>query len=132
MDLPSTYVQGFHDQAAVRVMPYRDFGGRRISALSLGTSPLAGVYGAIDAEEATACIVSAVRSGVNMIDTAPWYGHGLSETVLGGALARIPRAAYYLHTKVARYLPSQLATFDFSYDRTLASVYESLERLQVD
>ncbi len=38
-----------------------------------------------------------------MIDTAPWYGHGKSETVLGKALEGVPRSAYYLNTKVGRY-----------------------------
>jgi aryl-alcohol dehydrogenase-like predicted oxidoreductase len=37
-----------------------------------------------------------------VIDTAPWYGHGKSETVLGKALEGVPRSAYYLNTKVGR------------------------------
>ena len=67
-------------------------------------------------------------------DTAPWYGFGESERILGRVLkaARIPRAAYYLSTKVGRYLPGVLEQFDFTYARTLASVDESLARLQVD
>src|SRR5262249_28757970 len=74
-DLRAPYVAGFHDPAAVRAMPYRQLGpDRRVSALSLGGSALAGVYGrAVDAEEAVAVVRTAVRRGVNMIDTAPWY-----------------------------------------------------------
>jgi aryl-alcohol dehydrogenase-like predicted oxidoreductase len=36
------------------------------------------------------------------VDTAPWYGHGKSETVLGKGLEGVPRSAYYLTTKVGR------------------------------
>ena len=77
-------------------------------------------------------VVAAVRAGINIIDTAPWYGFGESERILGRALKLVPRSAYYLHTKVCRYLPGVLEQFDFTYDRTIRSVEESLERLQVD
>jgi aryl-alcohol dehydrogenase-like predicted oxidoreductase len=52
--------------------------------------------------------------------------------VLGRALKHVPREAYYLHTKCCRYLPSVLEQFNFTYDRTIASVHESLARLQVE
>jgi hypothetical protein len=32
-----------------------------------------------------------IKSGINLIDTAPWYGHGVSETILGNGLKAIPR-----------------------------------------
>ena len=32
------------------------------------------------------CRHTAVKSGINLIDTAPWYGHGKAEEVLGKAL----------------------------------------------
>lgn len=41
----------------------------------------------------------------------------------------MPRKAYYIATKACRYLPEILETFDFSYERTLKSIDESLERL---
>ncbi len=66
------------------------------------------------------------------VDTAPWYGHGKSEAVIGKALAHVPRAAYYIHTKVGRYTPDVRTQFDFSRKRVLASVEESRERLGVD
>jgi hypothetical protein len=71
---------------------------------------------------------------VNLLDTAPWYGYGESERILGRCLraAGVPRGAYYLSTKVGRYLPDLLEQFDFTYARTLRSVDESLARLQVD
>jgi len=41
----------------------------------------------------------AIKSGINYIDVAPWYGHGKAETVLGKALKDVPRKAYYIATK---------------------------------
>ena len=99
---PPTYVAGFHDEAAVRAMPYRRLGasGRVVSALSYGASALGGVFGTPGgADEARALVHAAVRSGINLIDVAPWYGHGKAEQALGDALQGVPRQAYYLTTK---------------------------------
>ena len=109
--LPPTFVAGFHDEASVRKMPYRPLGreGRLVSLLSFGASSLAGVFRAdVTEEENARVVVEAVRAGINVIDTAPWYGFGESERILGRALKAVPRAAYYLHTKVCRYLPGVL------------------------
>jgi len=130
--LPDTFVAGFHDPDVVGRMSYRRFGDRLVSSLSLGASALAGVFRGVDEAECLDVVELALRSGINVIDTAPWYGHGLSEEVLGRALKRIPRGAYYLHTKVGRYQPAPLETFDFSYERTIQSVDESLARLQLE
>ena len=102
MPLPETFIDGWHDVGAVAAMPYRPFGsGRTVSALSLGGSALAGVFHAVSLEESVAIVHTALKSGVNMIDTAPWYGNGASETILGKALVGVPRGAYYLNTKVS-------------------------------
>lgn len=50
----------------------------------------------------------------------------------GLALQGVPRSAYFLHTKVGRYLPHVADMFDFSADRVKRSVDESLRRLGVD
>ena len=133
--LPPTFVAGFHDEATVRAMPYRPLGrdGRLVSLLSFGASSLSGSFRADTTEaESRAVVVEAVRAGINVIDTAAWYGHGESERILGRALKDVPRAAYYIHTKCGRYLPGVLEQFDFTYDRTVRSVEESLARLQLD
>ena len=133
--LPSTFTPGFHDEATIRAMPYRPLGRdqRLVSLLSFGGSSLAGVFRAdVTEEENVRVVVAAIKQGINIVDTAPWYGFGESEKVLGRALKQVPRSAYYLHTKVCRYLPGVLEQFDFTYDRTIASVHESLARLQVD
>jgi len=134
-ELPATFVEGFHDRAVVAQMPYRRFGrsGRLVSQLSLGASSFGNVYGTVQAEaDCHAVTLAALKAGVNLIDTAPWYGHGLSESVLGRALKDVPRGAYYISTKVCRYHPGTLEMFDFTYERTIASVHESLARLQLD
>ena len=67
-----------------------------------------------------------------MIDVSPYYGHLKAEIVLGKALKDIPREKYYLSTKVGRYGKDGVNTWDYSAQRATESVYESMERLNVD
>jgi len=64
--------------------------GPEISALGFGTWALAGRYrfgwGAVDDDESVATIRRAVEAGVSWVDTAPTYGDGHSEEVVGRAL----------------------------------------------
>lgn len=83
-------------------------------------------------DEAKATVEEALKSGINYIDTAPFYGEGRSETTLGECLKDIPRSAYYIASKVARYSLDTSKAFDFSYDNTIKSVDESLKRLKLD
>lgn len=133
-DLPSTFVAGFHDEGAVRQMPYRELAGTgmTVSALGFGASALAGVFHDVTEDECIQVVHQTLKAGVNVIDSAPWYGQGKSETMLGLALKDVPRAAYYVNTKVGRYLPEIDAMFDFSSERVTRSVDESLQRLQLD
>jgi aryl-alcohol dehydrogenase-like predicted oxidoreductase len=55
-----------------------------------------------------------------------------AEIVLGKALKDIPREKYYLSTKVGRYGKDGVNTWDYSAQRATESVYESMERLNVD
>ena len=52
--------------------------------------------------------------------------------MLGKALKGIPRDKYYLSTKVGRYGHDGINTWDYSARRVTDSVYESMERLNVD
>ena len=139
LDLPSTFIPGWHDEDAVRCMKYNTLGrtGRAIYALTIGGAGFGGVYedcaDTAAAQAAAEIIEPLVRAGINMIDTAPWYGQGRSETVIGAALkaAAIPRESLYIHTKVGRYEQDPLRQFDFTAARVRASVQESLDRLQV-
>ncbi|XP_078589374.1 uncharacterized protein LOC144869760 [Branchiostoma floridae x Branchiostoma japonicum] len=126
-----TFVEGFHDVEAVGRMKYAVLGntGLTVSQLSFGASSLGSVFHDTDEAESIQVVHKALKSGINYIDTAPWYGHGKSETVLGKALQGVPRQAYYLSTKVCRYEADVHKMFDFSAERTLRSVDESLARL---
>lgn len=117
--------------------------------LGLGCAPLGNLYHPITDDEATATVDAAWDRGIRLFDTAPLYGHGLSESRVGAALSSRSRSEYVLATKVGRVLdpvessdvgdesifadtPPRKPVFDFSpagVDRSLA---ESLERLGTD
>ncbi len=113
-------------------MQYRPLGrtGLSVSALSFGGSSLGSVFRDIDESEGIRAVHVAVDHGINLIDTAPFYGLTKAETVLGKALKEIPRDKYLLATKVARYGFKE-SDFDFSAERVIRSVDESLERLGI-
>jgi aryl-alcohol dehydrogenase-like predicted oxidoreductase len=71
---------------------------------------------------------TALDCGLNLIDTSPFYGRGMSEVLLGIALD-IPRDKYLLCTKLGRY---DLGHFDFSAKRVAESIDVSLHRLRTD
>ncbi|KAK4880367.1 hypothetical protein RN001_008513 [Aquatica leii] len=134
MGLPETFVPGFHDEAQVRKMKYNVFGGTglMVSQLSIGTGGFCFLYGDYTVEQCRETLHKAVKAGVNFIDTAPYYGYGVSEEVLGQCLKGIPREAYYLATKVGRYEADPKVMFDFSAEKTRNSIDTSLKRLGVD
>ncbi|XP_075213032.1 uncharacterized protein LOC142319531 [Lycorma delicatula] len=107
MSLPPTYVEGFHDKKSVLQMEYTTLGktGLKVSKLAFGAAPLGGAatYGEYLEEEAINTVREAIRKGINYIDTAPVYGQGRAEELLGKALAGVPREAYYISSKVSRY-----------------------------
>ena len=90
------------------------------------------MFHGIREEEGIRAVHTAVDNGINFIDVSPYYGHMKAETVLGKALKEIPRDKYYLSTKVGRYGKDGVNIWDYSAKRTLESVYESMERLNVD
>ncbi len=103
-----------------------------VSALSFGASSLGGVFHSIKEQEAIEAVFMAIDCGMNFIDVSPYYGHYKAETVLGKALKQIPRDKYYLSTKVGRYGKDGVNTWDYSAKRAVESVYESMERLNVE
>ena len=104
----------------------------KVSNLGFGASSLGGVFHSIREEEGIEAVHTAVDNGINFIDVSPYYGHLKAETVLGKALKDIPREKYYLSTKVGRYGHNGINTWDYSAKRAQESVYESMERLNVD
>jgi D-threo-aldose 1-dehydrogenase len=125
--------------------------GIEVTVLGFGGNALGNLYAEVDEAVARDAVLAAWESGVRYFDTAPMYGHGLSERRTGDALRRLPRDELVLSTKVGRLLvpygrvrpprpsPKQggifsaelpfLPTFDFSYDATIRSFEDSLQRL---
>ena len=114
-----------------------------LGRLGLGTAPLGGLYATVDDETAHRVVERAWELGIRTFDTAPYYGSGLAERRLGAALAGRDRDEYVVSTKVGRLLrpgdpgewhdaPELEAYFDFSFDATLRSLEQSLERLGLD
>ncbi len=114
-------------------MQFRTLGatGLQVSALAFGGSSLGSAFRQINEGEGIRAVHTALDHGINLIDTAPYYGATTAETVLGKALAGVPREKYLLATKVARYGP-EAKDFDFSAKRVTASLEESLQRLGVE
>jgi D-threo-aldose 1-dehydrogenase len=113
-----------------------------LGRLGLGTAPIGGVYELVADETAHAVVERAWALGVRYFDTAPLYGAGRAERLLGAALRGKPREEFAVSTKVGRLLrpgqsrwhgaPELVDYFDFSYDAALRSLDESLARLGLD
>lgn len=104
----------------------------KLSALGFGASSLGGVFHSLKEEDGIRAVHTAVENGINFIDVSPYYGHLKAEMVLGKALKEIPRDKFILSTKVGRYGKDGVNTWDYSAKRAHDSVYESMERLNVD
>jgi len=103
--------------------------GLDLSILSFGASSIGAEFRAIDVDEALKCVRVALDRGMNYIDTAAYYGRGMSEIMLGRILPDLPRESYILSTKLGRYAP---AHFDYSAKRVAESIDISLERMRID
>src|SRR5947209_6357273 len=111
-------------------MEYRRLGntGLEVSVLGFGASPFGGVFGAVDESTAIRSLHQSFDLEINLVDVSPYYGLTTAETMLGKALYGVDRDRYILATKVGRYGD---ADFDFSAERVVRSVDESLGRLGV-
>ena len=113
--------------------------------LGLGGAPLGNLFTPVEPADALATIDAAWAGGCRSFDTAPHYGHGLSERRLGDALRSRSRQDFVLSTKVGRLLTAtpNAATdqhgyvgvppfdqhWDFSADGVRRSLEDSLQRL---
>ncbi len=68
----------------------------------LGCASLGNLFTDIAETKARQTLETAWDVGIRYFDTAPWYGHGLSEHRLGAMLRQHPREDYFLSTKVGR------------------------------
>ena len=130
-------------------LPARPIGttSLNITELSFGGAALGNLYAPLSDAQAAATLQTAYDGGIRYFDTAPLYGHGLSEHRFGNTLRAFPRDDYVISTKVGRLLkpddpalidpgqfPGCLAfrpVFDYSYDGVMRSVEDSLQRLGI-
>jgi aryl-alcohol dehydrogenase-like predicted oxidoreductase len=83
-------------------MQYRQLGESpvKVSAITFGAWAIGGwMWGGSDARDAVAAIRTALDLGITSIDTAPIYGFGLSEELVGEALAGVDRSQVQILTK---------------------------------
>ena len=119
-----------------------------ITDMGFGAAPIGNFLRPIPEEEAGAMVSRAWAAGMRYFDTAPYYGHGLSELRLGNYLRWKPRHEFVLSSKVGRVLlPARRedinfkpwvdgapfkCRFDYSYDGTMRSFEDSLQRLGLE
>jgi D-threo-aldose 1-dehydrogenase len=133
------------DIAAIEI-PRRQVGRTKLSVteIGFGTGSLGGLFTAVPEAQGRDAIRAALAAGIRYIDTAPFYGHGKSEHLVGQVL-REATADVVLSTKVGRLLTPYRGTetsrdgwidplpfearYDYSYDGIMRSVADSWQRL---
>ena len=116
-----------------------------IDSLGLGGAPLGGNFADLGYAQAEELIQAAKNSGIGYFDTAPWYGFGRSERVMGDVLRG---SEYILSDKVGRLLspgpvknPAEFGmvdplpfnvVYDYSYDGIMRAYEDNLQRLGLD
>jgi len=114
-------------------MEYAQIGGTEIKAsrVALGTWAMGGwMWGGSDDRESIRTIHAAIERGINLIDTAPVYGFGRSEEVVGKAIAEYGhRDKVVIATKVGLEWRDGGVFRNSSSERILGEVEDSLRRL---
>lgn len=106
-----------------------------VSRIGLGTWAIGGLeWGGTDERRSIDTILAALDRGINLIDTAPIYGHGVSERIVGRALAEYGRRdAVVLATKAGlQWDEGGRVVSNTTRDRIRQEIDDSLARLQVD
>ena len=117
-------------------MEYAEIGTSSLtfSQIALGTWAIGGwMWGGTDEAESIATIRAAVEHGINVIDTAPVYGFGRSEEIVGKALAegRV-RAKVNIATKVGLEWRAGKVLRNAGRKRIFDELHDSLRRLRTD
>ncbi len=112
-------------------MDYRQLGktGLSVSILGQGGAAFGQQFGPVSAQEAADTIHAAIDAGVNLVDTAAYYGKGTAEEFLGQALEGGWREKVHICTKACRL---DRAVFDFTPEGTRKCFEASLRRLRTD
>ncbi|WP_084572988.1 aldo/keto reductase [Methylocapsa aurea] len=106
----------------------------KVSRVAIGTWAMGGwMWGGTDEADSIATIRAALEHGVNLIDTAPVYGFGRSEEIVGKAIAegRL-RSRFVIATKVGLEWRDGKIFRNASRDRIMREIEDSLRRLQTD
>ena len=128
-------------------MQKREIGqtGLNVDVLGLGGAPLGGNFVDLGYAQAEELIQAAKAAGIGYFDTAPWYGFGRSEGVMGDVLRG---SDYVLSDKVGRLLapgpvenPADFGMvdplpfhviYDYGYDGIMRAFEDNLQRLGLD
>ncbi len=103
--------------------------GIELTKLGFGASSIGAEFGQFDLDQSLRSVRTAIDAGIRFIDTAAYYGRGMSEVLLGQVLPKYPRDSLVVSTKLGRYAPKH---FDFSAKRVAESIDVSLERMRLD
>ncbi len=107
---------------------------QKVSRIGLGTWAIGGwMWGGTDEAESIKTIHSALDKGINLIDTAPAYGFGLSEEIVGKAIKEYgSREEIVISSKVGIEWNDGKVFRNSSKERIEKEIDDSLKRLQTD
>jgi aryl-alcohol dehydrogenase-like predicted oxidoreductase len=118
------------------MLEYMNIAGTNLisSRIALGTWAMGGwMWGGTDEKESIRTIHAALDQGINLVDTAPVYGFGRSEEIVGEALRqRGRRESIILATKVGLDWTNGKIERNSTRQRILQELEDSLRRLQTD
>ncbi|MFZ0584233.1 MAG: aldo/keto reductase [Candidatus Acidiferrales bacterium] len=105
-----------------------------VSRIAQGTWAIGGwMWGGTDERESIRTIHAALDKGINLIDTAPVYGFGVSEEIVGKAIEeRGNRDKVFIATKVGLEWHNGSVTRNSSPERIRKEIRDSLRRLRTD
>jgi aryl-alcohol dehydrogenase-like predicted oxidoreductase len=106
----------------------------KVSPVAIGTWAIGGwMWGGTDEAESIATIQAAFEHGINVVDTAPVYGFGRSEEIVGKAIAESRlRSQVIIATKAGLQWEGGRVSRNASRARILREVEDSLRRLRTD
>jgi aryl-alcohol dehydrogenase-like predicted oxidoreductase len=108
--------------------------GIKVSRIGLGTWAIGGLeWGVVPDEVAIATCLGALERGINLIDTAPIYGHGRAEEIVGRAMrAHGRREDFFIATKFGLDWSERGVFADSTAPRLRTELEASLRRLATD
>jgi aryl-alcohol dehydrogenase-like predicted oxidoreductase len=106
----------------------------KVSPVAIGTWAIGGwMWGGTDDAESIATIRAAFEHGINIVDTAPAYGFGHSEEIVGAAIAEGGRRSdVVIATKAGLQWDGGRVARNASRGRILREAEDSLRRLRTD